>query len=502
MTSDDDRTYDGLDKLVDPEDLDDLEDDELVVPRRQHAAGSLQSGSRFGRHAAPAQQPAAAQRPAAQQPAAQNPAPAQRTVAAPAQRPAAATQTPAAPIPPQTRRAQQAYVDPDANRAAFDAKYSQDAYGDAYGQQPAAGGGLLHRRSKANKGGREQAPATYQAYQAQSADAPQGRQRRQRRHKAHPVLRVLITLVAVLAIVYAVVCIPIDRSIAFDAAEEQGVQEATTPQAPFMPYYVLLMGSDARDGDTSSRTDTMMLARIDVVRNQITLVSIPRDTMVEIEGYGTQKINAAYTFGGAGGAVAAVSKLTGETISEAAVIRFDGVETLVDAIGGITVDVPVDVNDPDYTHLVLPAGPTEMDGHTALLFSPGDHRQDPHTASHGAAEGRGFDGGLLRYLDALLRHRADPRAHAGRRPDGVPCECALYHGICRRCELRRGRPGRAGADDGRGGRGRGPEHRHQRPAVVCGGLPRGLSRFGFRPTVSRMMSDPWGRLNQCERGAA
>ena len=369
MTSDDDRTYDGLDKLVDPEDLDDLEDDELVVPRRQHAAGSLQSGSRFGRHAAPAQQPAAAQRPAAQQPAAQNPAPAQRTVAAPAQRPAAATQTPAAPIPPQTRRAQQAYVDPDANRAAFDAKYSQDAYGDAYGQQPAAGGGLLHRRSKANKGGREQAPATYQAYQAQSADAPQGRQRRQRRHKAHPVLRVLITLVAVLAIVYAVVCIPIDRSIAFDAAEEQGVQEATTPQAPFMPYYVLLMGSDARDGDTSSRTDTMMLARIDVVRNQITLVSIPRDTMVEIEGYGTQKINAAYTFGGAGGAVTAVSRLTGETISEAAIIRFDGVETLVDAIGGITVDVPVDVNDPDYTHLVLPAGPTEMDGHTALLFS-------------------------------------------------------------------------------------------------------------------------------------
>ncbi len=362
MTSNDDRTYDGLDKLVDLEDLDDLEDDELVVPRQEHAEGNLQSGSRFGRHAAPAQQPAAAaeKKPAAsaQQPA----APAQQTVAAPARQPAA-------PASPQTRRAQQAYVDPDANRAAFDARYSRDAYGDAYGQQPASGGGLLHRRNKGNKGGREQAPATYQAYQAQSGDAKLGRRRRQRRHKAHPVLRVLLILVAVLAIVYAVVCVPIDRSIAFDAAEGQGVQEATTPQAPLMPYYVLLMGSDARDGDTSSRTDTMMLARIDVVRNQITLVSIPRDTMVEIEGYGTQKINAAYTFGGAGGAVTAVSRLTGETISEAAIIRFDGVETLVDAIGGITVDVPVDVNDPDYTHLVLPAGPTEMDGHTALLFS-------------------------------------------------------------------------------------------------------------------------------------
>ena len=235
----------------------------------------------------------------------------------------------------QTVRARQVYVDPDANRAAFDARYGEDAYGaDPYAAPRQDRGGFLKRHHKQGEQVHE-APATYQAYDAREAAARPRRRRREHTRRAHPVRRVLLTLIAVLAVVYAVVCVPIDRSIAFDEAEGQSVREATQMRVPFMPYYVLLMGSDARDGDTVSRTDTMMLARIDVVRNQITLVSIPRDT----------------------------------AISEAAVIRFDGVATLVDAIGGITVDVPVEVNDPDYTGLVLPAGPTQMDGQTALLFS-------------------------------------------------------------------------------------------------------------------------------------
>ncbi len=59
-----------------------------------------------------------------------------------------------------------------------------------------------------------------------------------------------------------------------------------------------------------------------------------------------------------------------------AVIKFDGVEGLVDSLGGVTVDVPVDVYDPSYTGLVLSAGKQEMDGHTALLFSRVRHGFD------------------------------------------------------------------------------------------------------------------------------
>ena len=62
---------------------------------------------------------------------------------------------------------------------------------------------------------------------------------------------------------------------------------------PGRPYYVLIVGSDAR-GDEASRTDTIILARVDPSENQLTLISIPRDTRVDIPGYGMSKINAAH----------------------------------------------------------------------------------------------------------------------------------------------------------------------------------------------------------------
>jgi LCP family protein required for cell wall assembly len=168
---------------------------------------------------------------------------------------------------------------------------------------------------------------------------------------------------------YLVICLPIDRGIAFEEPEASRVEAQKSGHLALVPYYVLLLGSDAREGEEVSRSDTMILARIDVIANQITMISIPRDTMVQIEGYGTQKINAAYAFGGTAGAMRAVSDLLNVPIAEAAIVHFDGISGLVDALGGVTVDVPVDVYDPDYTGLVMSAGSYEMDGETALLFS-------------------------------------------------------------------------------------------------------------------------------------
>ena len=66
------------------------------------------------------------------------------------------------------------------------------------------------------------------------------------------------------------------------------------------PFYVLLVGSDKREDEEGqadadgARSDTNIVVRVDPVNNQATLVSIPRDTMVELDGYGTNKFNAAY----------------------------------------------------------------------------------------------------------------------------------------------------------------------------------------------------------------
>ena len=137
------------------------------------------------------------------------------------------------------------------------------------------------------------------------------------------------------------------------------------------PFTVLLLGSDARADDPSmgARTDTIILCRVDPTQNIISMISIPRDTKIEIEGVGTEKFNAAYTYGGASGTIAAVKKLCGVDIDHYAEINFEGLVSLVDAIGGVDVYVDEEVNDPDAGDVVIPAGEQHLDGAAALTFS-------------------------------------------------------------------------------------------------------------------------------------
>lgn len=138
------------------------------------------------------------------------------------------------------------------------------------------------------------------------------------------------------------------------------------------PFYMLLLGTDKiswREGTEEGgmyRSDTMILARVDAPQGTITLISIPRDTLVNIEGYGWQKINAAYGLGGPSLAVDTVSKMTGVDISHYAEIDMDGLSAIVDAIGGVEVEVPIEIDDEDAGGYV-PAGLQTLDGEHALI---------------------------------------------------------------------------------------------------------------------------------------
>ena len=135
------------------------------------------------------------------------------------------------------------------------------------------------------------------------------------------------------------------------------------------PFYVLLLGSDARD-DESSRSDVIMLARVDPTTATVTVISIPRDTMVDIDGYGTQKINAAYAYGGAALTVEVVEEYAGVDISHYAEIHFDEFEDLIDSLGGIEVDVPEDVSVDGVT---VEAGEQTLTGEEALAVARDRH---------------------------------------------------------------------------------------------------------------------------------
>jgi LCP family protein required for cell wall assembly len=148
------------------------------------------------------------------------------------------------------------------------------------------------------------------------------------------------------------------------------------PEKPEDPFWVLLMGTDNREGYEIPRTDTLILTRVDQRTKTMAMVSIPRDTYVELEGIGPEKINAAYTWAEAekeGSGIAAtiktVSKFAGVDIAYFAQVDFDGLVRLVDGLGGVEVDVPVDiVGDYDAGGIDIYQGVQVLNGEKALVF--------------------------------------------------------------------------------------------------------------------------------------
>ncbi|MDR1014839.1 MAG: LCP family protein [Coriobacteriales bacterium] len=160
----------------------------------------------------------------------------------------------------------------------------------------------------------------------------------------------------------------IDEGLAFDGQAQASISQAlVAPKEVDDPYYVLLLGSDSRTpGDYTGRSDTIILARIDPEVPQAMLLSIPRDTEIQLEGYGSQKINSAYTYGQQAGAIQAVSALCGVDIAHYVEINFEGVVGLVDTLGGVTVDVPVSVY---LDGVSIEPGEQRLDGAQALILS-------------------------------------------------------------------------------------------------------------------------------------
>ena len=117
-------------------------------------------------------------------------------------------------------------------------------------------------------------------------------------------------------------------------------------------------------------SDVMLLIRFDPKTNQINMLSIPRDTRTEIEGYGLRKINSANRLGGAYLSAKSVSNLlVNIDINGYVRINVLGVGKLIDALGGVTVDVPKDLkyqDDSQHLYINLKAGEQHLDGDKAL----------------------------------------------------------------------------------------------------------------------------------------
>jgi LCP family protein required for cell wall assembly len=169
------------------------------------------------------------------------------------------------------------------------------------------------------------------------------------------------------------------------------------PSDPFKdePVNLLLMGTDIRDGSNADiggtvsgmRSDTTMLVHISADREWIEIVSLPRDTFVDIpscqlpDGSQSQpyrdKFNASFEVGSghtslkhaAACTINTVNAITGVTVTNHAVVKMNGVIDVVDALGGVKMCLPEALHgDPRSARIDLPAGENRLDGKTAIQF--------------------------------------------------------------------------------------------------------------------------------------
>lgn len=156
-----------------------------------------------------------------------------------------------------------------------------------------------------------------------------------------------------------------------NTTEVVNTKEALTPMVSTDPFYMLLIGADnsSEEEGEDQRSDTNIVARVDPQTGTVNIISIPRDTAINLEGYGTQKFNAAYAYYGTEGAIKASEGLLGIKISHYAQVDFGGLVELVNAIGGVDVDVPMRIEDANAGEGVIEAGPQHLDGQQALIFA-------------------------------------------------------------------------------------------------------------------------------------
>lgn len=212
-----------------------------------------------------------------------------------------------------------------------------------------------------------------------SPDDPGGRRRRGLRAFVYVLIAVLVLVLLAAAGIFLV-------------AQQIGGQVGRYPSvfAPIDPssrpaenagQTFLLVGTDTRSPDAttgtdsgaatpdpvfgSARSDVIMVATIGGDGRSASIVSIPRDSWVDIPGRGTNKINAAYAFGGPPLLVQTVEQLTRVRIDHFAVIDFAGFAQMTDSVGGIDINVG---QPSEREGVVVPAGPQHLNGAQALVY--------------------------------------------------------------------------------------------------------------------------------------
>ncbi len=218
----------------------------------------------------------------------------------------------------------------------------------------------------------------------------------ERRPRRLPRRRTVLLAVAALIVLFVIWAVAgyLSVSSGVSAANKrlpQSVRSVLVPDSGLVyttPTNILLLGTDHASGKVGraadQHSDSITLLRTEPGRHRLVYMSIPRDLQVTVPGHGQEKINAAMQLGGPRLAVQTVDALLGKSlpINHVVIVDFSQFEKLIDAVGGITVNVPENIRSnrfdcpypsssrcQQWQGWRFHKGPAHMTGHQALIFS-------------------------------------------------------------------------------------------------------------------------------------
>ncbi|WP_213334658.1 LCP family protein [Enterococcus casseliflavus] len=217
-----------------------------------------------------------------------------------------------------------------------------------------------------------QGPAMHQG-QEQSKQKPQklkkSKQPKQKKKRKHPVLRIVVRVLLVL-FAYSLIAFLVGQQVARSDAAFATTDEETFngTAAANGARNILLIGSDSREGE-AGRADTIMVLQLDGPSKQPKLLSFMRDTLVTIPGYGENKINAAYAFGGADLVRQTLAENFGLETNYYAKVDFRSFEKVIDTLfpSGVAINAEKDMS--KNLEVAIKQGQQQMNGLELLQYA-------------------------------------------------------------------------------------------------------------------------------------
>lgn len=196
-------------------------------------------------------------------------------------------------------------------------------------------------------------------------------------HKKTRTALIVITVIAVTIVVSAVLGVSVLKGFMKDSykplpgSTETPEQAAKDAKKNLDSFTILLLGVDSREGERGARSDTVILATVNPHLEEVMLLSLPRDTYVNIPKYGNTKLNHAMAYGDVPLVKETIENFLSIKIDHYMTIDFEGFREAIDVLGGINIDVPKNMRyyDPtDGTNINLKKGYQLLDGKNALDY--------------------------------------------------------------------------------------------------------------------------------------